>query len=82
MIKPNSTEPVMMAPKSQLNYIKEFDNSNNLDISSKAETEIWRLCFNDSIIVKYYQRASWKYYIGFIKDISVENRESYFTINF
>lgn len=37
---------------------------------------------NDSIIVRYYQRGSWKYYIGFIEDISVENGESYFTINF
>lgn len=40
------------------------------------------ICFNDSLIVRYYQRGTWKYYIGFIEDISVENGEKYYTINY
>lgn len=47
-----------------------------------TKEEMWRLCFKDIVLVRYFQRCSWKYYIGFIEDISVKDEERYFTVRF
>ncbi|CAG4982153.1 unnamed protein product [Parnassius apollo] len=60
-----------------------FDNAkNDSEVTSKINTDIWRLSFKDTVLVRYYQRTAWKYYIGFLEDSFKKEGKSYFTIRF
>ncbi|CAG4987963.1 unnamed protein product [Parnassius apollo] len=41
----------------------------NLTNTTEIETLQENYCINDSVLVRYYVRKTWKYYIGFIKGI-------------
>ncbi|CAG4984115.1 unnamed protein product [Parnassius apollo] len=55
---------------------------NDSEVTSKINTDIWRLSFKDTVLVRYYQRTAWKYYIGFLEDSFKKEGKSYFTIRF
>ncbi|CAG4960963.1 unnamed protein product [Parnassius apollo] len=40
------------------------------------------LCYVDSIIVRYFQRKTWKYFIGFVENIEFKNGENYYKVKF
>lgn len=52
------------------------------NLPGQSDTEIWRLSFNDTLLVRYYQRTSWKYYVGLLTDVFKKEDKSYFTIRF
>lgn len=80
LIETNLARVLVMTPAQQ-NDIKNNDDSINDPEVTEIHSEMW-LCFNDTVLVRYYQRAPWKYYIGFIEDIRTEEGNSYFTIRF
>lgn len=48
-----------------------YDDDNNMELQT-----------NDSVLVRYFQRNSWKYYIGFVENINIAGQETYFTVLF
>ncbi|CAG5052236.1 unnamed protein product [Parnassius apollo] len=51
-------------------------------IESEENTQNFILNINDSIIVRYFQRKTWKYYIGFVENIEFKNGENYYKVKF
>lgn len=46
--------------------------------SSKVEGKI---LINDTVLVRYYLRKSWKYYVGFV-DKEIKDDENFYTVTF
>ncbi|KAL0803352.1 hypothetical protein ABMA28_017415 [Loxostege sticticalis] len=44
--------------------------------------EMQELILNDAVLVRYFSRKKWKYYIGFIINIYEKDNDTYFTIDF
>ncbi|CAG4953618.1 unnamed protein product [Parnassius apollo] len=51
-------------------------------IESEENTQNFILNINDSIIVRYFQRKTWKYFIGFVENIEFKNGENYYKVKF
>lgn len=48
-------------------------------VKEKDENEVRK---TDRVLVRYYQRGTWKYYIGFVEDITERNGEMDYKISF
>lgn len=67
--------------------VKEMteDDSMKSDLMTSSDKEIHNdidLQINDSVLVRYFQRNTWKYYIGFIENINITDVETYYTVLF
>lgn len=51
-------------------------------IESEENTQNFILNINDSIIVRYFQRNTWKYFIGFVENIEFKDGENYYKVKF
>lgn len=82
IVKTNFAEQSVIATTLQ-NDEKNFEITNNVsEVTPKIYIDTWRLSFKDSVLVRYYQRNSWKYYIGFLQDTFQKEGKSHFTIRF
>ncbi|CAG4987373.1 unnamed protein product [Parnassius apollo] len=82
VVKTNLAEQSVIATTLQDDE-NNFDNAkNDSEVTSKINTDIWRLSFKDTVLVRYYQRTALKYYIGFLEYSFKKEGKSYFTIRF
>lgn len=40
------------------------------------------LSVNDSVLVRYYEKKTWVYYVGFVENLEIKNQETNYTIRF
>lgn len=66
--------------KKEEENIKEFEES----VENKNEEPLINqpLAEKDSVIVRYFQRKTWKYYVGFITNLERKNDETLYKIRF
>lgn len=60
------------------NLVK-LSKMNKMTLTNDTEDMFYK---GNSVIVKYYERKSWKFYIGFIVNVSTESDDIFYTINF
>ncbi|CAK1602488.1 unnamed protein product [Parnassius mnemosyne] len=66
------------------NEKENITHANPDSCSSKdKDTDVPELYkISDSILVRYYQRKSWKYYVGFIDKIEIKDDDTFYEVHF
>lgn len=57
---------------------KVEDSDNNI----RSNLDLDDIKINQSVLVRYYMRKNWKYYVGHIEKIDTKDEEKRFTVNF
>lgn len=74
----DKTEETNTTKDKKLNIV----NTDEDKIEGKTDQTTTEYNLNDAVIVRYFSRNKWTYYIGFIENIVKKHDDTYYTINF
>ncbi|XP_061712772.1 TNF receptor-associated factor family protein DDB_G0272098-like, partial [Cydia pomonella] len=64
------------------NCLHLSDANRNDAKEEESDYDTNSIVINQSVLVRYYIRAKWKYYVGFVEKIDVREQEIFYTVHF